>query len=1062
MKIYTDRSVRIHSLIVFFAVLFCVALTSSAATHHTIQFGGSLGPHYSPAALDVVVGDTIIWKSEAANDFALYPLDSSIVPPGAQPLGPVFTGNSYKYIIQVPGEYDFLSKNWNFSSAPMTGTIIAAAVHNGLTNEGREFFLGMIYPNYNVAKNSFFHTYAMINTYYANEVTVNYYDAIGNEMPARIYRIPAKGSIKLPLDTQAMKVDTASDQPAFNSCHIVSKYPITVEYLSVGECSGGSYLALPNISLGKKYVAASFNDNPGQGYVRNNNNSGGSFMVIGTVDGTTVSIVPSTTTTLGHTGAIHGIGSGHNTPYPYTKSLNKGETYLVRSSGDDPENDMSGSIIEANNPVVVISGHENAYLGGTDPVIGIEARDFMIEEMVPYELWDSVGYISIPFVEPTGFAIVGHGDKYRAYTFDSTITVSFNGDVESASQFNFAAPGGQQETEITGPMEANSTNGRKISVMQYDQRSQPVQKPWPAPSMMTIVPRSHWKKYFAFNLLDNGNTGQIIDMPYINVISDHLNDIKVSVGGAAPVPLTSAAFLTKINNFGSVSVTDQSVEGIQYRLTSPVYLPASPYYFTSEYPFMVYLYEMRIAASTNLGGPSDPNDPHEYAAPTGMQLNTGVEPQFQYTIDSTTNCSSWHICVKDVSGDNPGIKTVMLVDDPDGVYFQPASKLKNVSFDESVPEFSNGELHPNLAHPTDVYCFDVKTIDPLDSALAPIAIVDNKGNALFLQLHYNASTLALALDPLSPNRADSIVFPVETVGQKICTTFVFNNTALATSPGAKPILIKSISLKQGGDYVISSISNPPPYSIPPQQADTLHLCYTATDTLRHRDSIIIQTDCFTFPISLDAHGRTGLILTYDEDFGYGIIGKKKCGSVQVQNVGSAPLQILALKLSDSVDFSIAATTLAQLPITVNAGKAVSLTVCFNPTQENPFSEMLTIVTNLAGSFTNSIKSYAYLTGTGVLQNPNGVQLSEDVPSDMLKIFPDPVSGPIAVAQFPAALNSKGVISVTDVLGRQVFRRDINVGATQTDIPTAGLPAGTYYVTLTTGEGVISQKLEVKK
>jgi len=44
-------------------------------------------------------------------------------------------------------------------------------------------------------------------------------------------------------------------------------------------------------------------------------------------------------------------------------NANKGQVYFARSKGDDNENDMSGSLIEASDPVILISGHENGFLG---------------------------------------------------------------------------------------------------------------------------------------------------------------------------------------------------------------------------------------------------------------------------------------------------------------------------------------------------------------------------------------------------------------------------------------------------------------------------------------------------------------------------------------------------------------------------------------------------------------------------------------------------------------------------------------------------------------------------
>jgi plastocyanin len=1048
------KKILFCSFVISVFLLSPIGSTFATPTHHIINFGDQFGATYSPDHLDVVVGDTIIWTSTATNDFSLHDLESTSVPPGAPPIGPVTTGSTFAYVIQVPGEYDYHSKNWDFGSHPMRGTINAVGIHNGLTNEGREFYLGEIYPNYNVGKTPYFHVYAMINTYYANEVTVNYYDETGNSILEKTYRIAAKSSIKLPLDTQIMRVDTSSDEPAYNSCHIVSKLPITVEYLSVGQCSGGSYLALPAVSMGKKYVAACYNDNPGDGYIRNNNNSGGAIMIIGTADGTYVQIIPTTTTTKGHVGAIHGIGSAHF-PVPYTKFLNKGQTYFLHSSGDDNENDMSGSIIQSNNPVVVISGHENAFIGGVDDPYVIEGRDFMVEQMVPYELWDSVGYISIPFVEPLGFANLGHGDKYRAYTFDDSTSVplTFNSDLEYSSRFNFAAPLGGS-TDIVTPMEVSSANGKKISVMQYDERSQPKNKPWPAPSMMTVVPRSHWKKFFSFTVLDNGDIQHIIDMPYINVISDHLDAIRLTYGANVSVGLN---YLTQVSLIPNVSLSDASVSGAQYRLTAPVYTPALPFSLVSDYPFMVYFYEMRIVSDVSVGQPMDPNVPQEYAAPAGMALNTGVEPQLLISIDSTTSCTSWHVTVNDASSDDPGIKTIMMTNDPDGIYFSPGAKTINAAFDTTIQGYTMGEYHPFLSKPNDPFSFNVNVINSLQPAIAPIVIVDNKGNAKYFELQYKAPALSLALNTVTTGRTDSVVFPVQKIGDKICSTFVLRNI---DTNGGKTIQITQIALTNSTEtaYTISQISHTLPFQIAPGDSLMISLCYFAADTLRHRDSVHVQSDCFGFYISLDAHGQTGLIFADDIDYGYETVSMTSCRDIQVKNVGNAPLRITSLQLSDDSDFSISPKTEAILPITLKGGATTQVTVCFSPKQELPYSEKLTIVTDLAGSFANQIKSFSYLTGTGVALD--AVPYQQTIDANTLKINPNPASGNMVEVTFPFALVKRSALGIRDVLGRELYHKDIDAGSGVAAVPITNLTTGIYYIQLDTENGVITQKLEV--
>ena len=265
-----------------------------------------------------------------------------------------------------------------------------------------------------------------------------------------------------------MRLDSNVETPAYKACHIISKYPIAVQYLSHGANAGGSYLAFPTLAVGKKYVIGSYKDDATEGALPKGNGipapdiAGGTFMIIATQDVTAVNITPTTTTSGGKSGQ-------------FGTTLNKGQCYLVRSDGKSSDHDLSGTIIEASRPIIVLSGHEDAFIGDGANV-SAEQRNAMIEQMIPYEFWDNVGYIGIPFTNSgapsanTG----GIGDVYRVYTHDPGIAKvqADVGGIPGGYDWSTSAPNYNGQTEITSPVDIYSTNGHKISVIQYDERSQ--------------------------------------------------------------------------------------------------------------------------------------------------------------------------------------------------------------------------------------------------------------------------------------------------------------------------------------------------------------------------------------------------------------------------------------------------------------------------------------------------------------------------------------------------------------------------------------------------------------
>lgn len=94
------------SKIALFVFLFLSVSVASAATH-VIKFGGSLGKKYSPASLTVAVGDTLVWMG----DFSEHTLTLVKAPAGARGFKGIETGSTFRYIVTVPGRYDYVCED---------------------------------------------------------------------------------------------------------------------------------------------------------------------------------------------------------------------------------------------------------------------------------------------------------------------------------------------------------------------------------------------------------------------------------------------------------------------------------------------------------------------------------------------------------------------------------------------------------------------------------------------------------------------------------------------------------------------------------------------------------------------------------------------------------------------------------------------------------------------------------------------------------------------------------------------------------------------------------------
>ena len=102
-------------------VLMALGTSSIKATTHIVNFGGSLGDSYEPEAMKVNVGDTIIWQGS----FSKHPLTLTKAPSGAAGIHHIDSGSSYRYVVTIPGSYEYQCDK--HADDGMTGSFVASA-----------------------------------------------------------------------------------------------------------------------------------------------------------------------------------------------------------------------------------------------------------------------------------------------------------------------------------------------------------------------------------------------------------------------------------------------------------------------------------------------------------------------------------------------------------------------------------------------------------------------------------------------------------------------------------------------------------------------------------------------------------------------------------------------------------------------------------------------------------------------------------------------------------------------------------------------------------------------
>jgi streptogramin lyase len=196
--------------------------------------------------------------------------------------------------------------------------------------------------------------------------------------------------------TSAGIPSSSSDSVGSLGIHIVSGSNVTVYGLNYIAHSTDAFLALPTSVLGEEYLVMAFPTTI--------NNYGSQFAIVGTADGTTVTITPKT---------IAGSRAAGTT---YTITLNQGQTYELQAP--TLGQDVTGTLITSTQPIAVYGGSACSDV----PSSSYAACNHLVEQLPPTSAWGKAFY-----TEPLATRL--KGDTFRFLASVDNTTVSVNGSV---------------------------------------------------------------------------------------------------------------------------------------------------------------------------------------------------------------------------------------------------------------------------------------------------------------------------------------------------------------------------------------------------------------------------------------------------------------------------------------------------------------------------------------------------------------------------------------------------------------------------------------------------------
>lgn len=179
-------------------------------------------------------------------------------------------------------------------------------------------------------------------------------------------------TIEIPED-QAY-IDATSEQVQNKGLQVISNDTISVFCTNIAYLSFDASYVLPTQSLADEYIIQTYdqsNSSSSQAYQKANQTS--AFLIVATENNTVVDITP-TVETLG----------GHSALREFTITLNKGQTYQVRSNNTTTDRDLSGSKVTSRNckRIAVFNGNTLTAVPNNG-----SSFDHIFEQAMPLQSW---------------------------------------------------------------------------------------------------------------------------------------------------------------------------------------------------------------------------------------------------------------------------------------------------------------------------------------------------------------------------------------------------------------------------------------------------------------------------------------------------------------------------------------------------------------------------------------------------------------------------------------------------------------------------------------------------
>jgi hypothetical protein len=687
-----------------------------------------------------------------------------------------------------------------------------------------------------------------------------------------------------------------------SAIQVKSQEPIVVYGVAKYQYTSDGFLAIPVSTFGNEYVIAAYPQYTAAGSIYDLPSVSN---IIAAYDNTEV------TFTMGGTKGSRTTG-GLRLGQKKTVTMMRGDVWCFAAAGD--AQDISGSLIQANKPIGVVSGNQCANVPS-----GVYACDVMNEMELPTFTWGKEYHVTplagrqkAPvirvFAKEKDTKVFRDGQDWMRLTLNSR----GEGDVFIERR---AFDGNLNDLVNQGGTPCKVISADKpIYVMLYNP-GQTDDNVVSDPFQMVLTPLEQYQKEIVFSTPNGPNDSLRFTRQFVNLVYENTPD------GAIPDDLEYATVVNGKFTWKKISVQFGPapgfkfaipVRGKNYSMKRLQLNGDGVFRIRSSSPIAAYLYG--FGSNDSYGFPA-------YIGMNDLEISG---------IDSIKPTPEWKkLCDGSVVGKN-GTGKALVIDKP----INPSSRTNvsliylnmDSSYNYSLDYTRIGGLLTGIPDSVE---WSLNVVNPKLEAKAHIIFVDRAGNDTTIQVTYYPFDVAIT--------------GLNTSIQKANIGKVYTDEIYLVNKSKAPAIVNNVAFKRNGSGF--SIDNTQfPLTIPARDSIKLIVNFKADKQGRFIDTLVVDNGCNSI-IRGVVVGDVVLtkISTNDIDFGEIEVGKKMNLPFLMQNTGESILTINGYSLpKDTTIFKTInfPEISSQNPLVLAPGEIKLFNVEFSPLDANTYSDSI--------------------------------------------------------------------------------------------------------------------------